>query len=207
MVLKNVKRVVITGGPCAGKTTAIESIRTYFEQKKSRVIFVNEVPTEIMKMGITLAKYGKLPFQKAIIDLQRKKEQVIMDAACSVEDEQEVLIIYDRGILDHFIYLNDKEQKLIEEEMGIDRQQLYGNYDLIIHMLSVASEMPELYENSEYRLEAVSEAKEMDDKIGKIWRQHNDYVQIGCERNFEDKIQNLISLISSNSDLTEERQC
>ena len=202
MVLKNVKRVVITGGPCAGKTTAIESIRTYFEQKKSRVIFVNEVPTEIMKMGITLAKYGKLPFQKAIIDLQRKKEQVIMDAACSVEDEQEVLIIYDRGILDHFIYLNDKEQKLIEEEMGIDRQQLYGNYDLIIHMLSVASEMPELYENSEYRLEAVSEAKEMDDKIGKIWRQHNDYVQIGCERNFEDKIQNLISLISSNSGIS-----
>ncbi|MBR6223356.1 MAG: ATP-binding protein [Lachnospiraceae bacterium] len=197
MIPKNVKRVVITGGPCAGKTTAIENIRTYFEEKKSRVIFVNEVPTEIMKMGITLAKYGKLPFQKAIIDLQRKKEQVIMDAACSVEGEQEVLIIYDRGILDHFIYLNDKEQKLIEEEMGIDRQQLYGNYDLIIHMLSVASKMPELYENSEFRLEAVPEAKEIDNKIGNIWKQHSNYIQIDCERNFEDKIQKLINIISS----------
>ena len=197
MIPKNVKRVVITGGPCAGKTTAIENIRTYFEEKKSRVIFVNEVPTEIMKMGITLAKYGKLPFQKAIIDLQRKKEQVIMDAACSVEGEQEVLIIYDRGILDHFIYLNDKEQKLIEEEMGIDRQQLYGNYDLIIHMLSVASKMPELYENSEFRLEAVPEAKEIDNKIVNIWKQHSNYIQIDCERNFEDKIQKLINIISS----------
>lgn len=196
MVPNNIKRVVITGGPCAGKTTAIESIRAYFEQNERRVIIVEEVPTEIMRMGITLAKYGKLPFQKAIIDLQRKKEQVITDAACSLDGNQEVLIIYDRGILDHFIYLNSEEQKLIEEEMGIDRQKLYGNYDLIIHMLSVASEMPELYENSKYRLEAVSEAKEMDDSIGKIWIHHTNYVKIGCERDFEDKIQKLISLIS-----------
>ena len=197
MFSPNVKRVVITGGPCAGKTTAIESIRTYFEQKKSRVIFAGEVPTEIMRMGITLAKYGKLPFQRAIIDLQRKKEQVIMDAACSVDDGQEVLIIYDRGILDHFIYLNSEEQKLIEEEMGLDRQQLYGNYDLVIHMLSVASEMPELYENSEFRLEAVPEAKEIDDKIGNIWKQHANYVRIGCERDFDVKIQKLIRIIES----------
>jgi hypothetical protein len=81
--------------------------------------------------------------------------------------------------------------------MGLDRQQLYGNYDLIIHMLSVASEMPELYENSEFRLEAVPEAKEIDDKIGNIWKQHANYVRIGCERDFDVKIQKLIRIIES----------
>ena len=112
-----------------------------------------------------------------------------------VQMQQEVLIIYDRGILDHFIYLNSEEQKRIEKELGIVRQQLYSNYDIVIHMLSVASQMPELYESSEFRLEAVPEAKEKDDEIGKIWRRHAEYVHIGCERDFEVKIQKLISII------------
>ena len=196
MSLENIKRIVITGGPCAGKTTAINNIRTYFEQRDKKIITVEEVPTEIMRMGINYSEFGKISFQKAIIDMQLKKEEVVMEAASSYVDK-ELMIIYDRGVLDHFIYMNPEEQKLISDELGIDKNGMYSKYDMIIHMLSVASELPSLYENNDYRSEDVSEAKRLDDLIGDIWRSHPDYIRIGCEKEFDVKLNKLINIIEN----------
>ena len=63
-------KIVITGGPCAGKTTAIERVKLYYQNLGYCVLVVAETPTEIIKSGITLEEFGKIPFQKAIINLQ-----------------------------------------------------------------------------------------------------------------------------------------
>ena len=199
-VMEKIRKVVITGGPCAGKTTAIDRAKLHFEKQGTRVIVVDEVPTEIMRMGITLAGFGKMPFQKAIIDLQRKKEQVVLEAASSIEDPKGVLVIFDRGILDHFIYLDSGQQHEMEQELGIQRQELYRNYDMVIHMLSVAAEIPTLYEKTEYRLEDASEAEWLDQRIGEIWQPHPGYVRVGCESDFDRKIERVITMIEGRNE-------
>ena len=43
---KEIKRIVLTGGPCAGKTTALASIQATFSRQGYKVITVPEMPKE-----------------------------------------------------------------------------------------------------------------------------------------------------------------
>lgn len=53
------KKIVITGGPCGGKTTAESYIRSAFEKLGYRVIFITEASTELIFSGITPEKLGQ----------------------------------------------------------------------------------------------------------------------------------------------------
>ena len=47
-----ISKIVITGGPCAGKSTAMSWIQNAFTQKGYRVLFVPETATELINGGI-----------------------------------------------------------------------------------------------------------------------------------------------------------
>ena len=51
---KNVKitKIVLTGGPCAGKTTALSWINNYFTNRGYTVLFVPETATELITNGV-----------------------------------------------------------------------------------------------------------------------------------------------------------
>ena len=49
---KQITKIVVTGGPCAGKTTAMSKIQSYFTSRGYAVIFVPETATEIIKAGL-----------------------------------------------------------------------------------------------------------------------------------------------------------
>lgn len=40
--MKSIKKIVLTGGPCGGKTTSIQKIVEEFEEKNYKVIVVPE---------------------------------------------------------------------------------------------------------------------------------------------------------------------
>ena len=46
-----IKRIVLTGGPCAGKTTALVRVTEYFSNLGYKVFTVPEVPTMITQSG------------------------------------------------------------------------------------------------------------------------------------------------------------
>ena len=48
-----ISKIVLTGGPCAGKSTAMSWIQNEFEQKGYTVLFVSETATELILGGIT----------------------------------------------------------------------------------------------------------------------------------------------------------
>jgi hypothetical protein len=58
-------RIALTGGPCAGKSTALESIKTHFEKNGFKVLIVPEVPTIVGKGG-GLSDFGKYNTQDVI---------------------------------------------------------------------------------------------------------------------------------------------
>lgn len=48
----NIHKIVITGGPCAGKTTAMSWIQNAFTKRGYRVLFVPETATELITGGV-----------------------------------------------------------------------------------------------------------------------------------------------------------
>ena len=55
---QKITRIVITGGPCAGKTTAMSWIQNAFTKKGYLVLFVDETATQLMTGG-ALWKYNR----------------------------------------------------------------------------------------------------------------------------------------------------
>ena len=47
-----VAKIVLTGGPCAGKTTTISRIEEHLNEKGYHVLVLNECATELIKGGI-----------------------------------------------------------------------------------------------------------------------------------------------------------
>ena len=103
------RKIVITGGPCAGKTTAMSWIQNEFTRRGYRVLFIPETATELISGGVapwTLVSNEE--YQKCQISLQKRKEEIFEQAAGKMGAEK-VLIVCDRGVMDNRAYMNDLE--------------------------------------------------------------------------------------------------
>jgi len=74
-----VKKIVLTGGPCAGKTTALARIEEDLTEKGYKVFVVGESATELIKSGVR--PFGDkcldmVTFQKMIMLYQLQKEEI-----------------------------------------------------------------------------------------------------------------------------------
>ena len=50
--MKDIKRIVLTGGPCAGKTTALVRVIEHFSGLGYKVFTIPEVPTMFTQAGM-----------------------------------------------------------------------------------------------------------------------------------------------------------
>ena len=74
---KQITTIVITGGPCAGKSTAMDTIKETFGEMGYAVLFVSETATELINGGITPRTCkSSYEFQKFLTELQIKKEEI-----------------------------------------------------------------------------------------------------------------------------------
>lgn len=72
-----ISKIVITGGPCAGKTTAMNWIQNAFTNRGYMVLFVPETATELISGGVALwtcSSNGE--YQKCQLRLQNEKEKI-----------------------------------------------------------------------------------------------------------------------------------
>ena len=66
-------KVVLTGGPCAGKTTALGALQAQFSRHGIKVFMVPEAATQIVQGGVSFAGITpeqSLAYQKSLIQLQ-----------------------------------------------------------------------------------------------------------------------------------------
>lgn len=104
-----VSKIVITGGPSAGKTTAMSWVQNAFTQLGYTVLFVPETATELITGGVAPWTCGSnAEYQKCQLKLQLEKEKVFEQAAHTMNADK-VLIVCDRGALDNKAYMNKAE--------------------------------------------------------------------------------------------------
>ena len=195
---RSVHKIVITGGPCAGKSTALSRIQKHFSQLDYNVVFVPETATELITSGVTPWNCGSgLDFQKCQLRFQLEKER-IFDFAAGTMDCEKLLIVCDRGMIDNKVYMTQEEFEGIITSLGQNELELRDGYDAVFHLVTAAKGAQEFYTtgNNTARTETVEQAAELDDKLIAAWTGHPHLRVIDNSTDFEGKISRLIAEIA-----------
>ena len=113
-----ITKIVITGGPCAGKSTALSWIQNEFVQKGYHVIFINEAATELISNGISnVTCESSILFQEALMKLQIEREKIYYEAARKMNKDK-ILIVCDRGALDSKAFLSDLDFQYVLKSLS-----------------------------------------------------------------------------------------
>ena len=100
--------IVLTGGPCAGKTTTIAKVKEDLENLGYHVLLLNECATEVLNGGIRPFgdnQVSVFDFQNEVLNLQLFKEKRYLDIIDKLPEDTNCIILSDRGIMDSKAYL------------------------------------------------------------------------------------------------------
>lgn len=201
-----IKRIVLTGGPCAGKTTALVRIIEHFTSLGYKVLTIPEVPTMFTQSGMDYLTANKAFFragEKATLQIQMALEDQFFEMAKTIEEP--VIIVCDRGAMDISAYMEPALWEEITKECGTSTAELRDKrYDAVLHLVSAADGAEQFYttSNNAQRLEQADEqglaiARSLDKKVIQAWSGHPHLRVINNHENFENKLHRVIKEISS----------
>ena len=194
-----ITKIVITGGPCAGKTTAMSWIQNAFTARGYVVLFVPETATELISGGVAPWTCGtNTDYQKCQIRLQMEKELLFRQAAETMAKEK-ILIVCDRGAMDNKAYMSELEFSCVLRELHYDEVTLRDNYDAIFHLTTAAKGAEAFYTtaNNTARTETPAQAAALDDKLIAAWTGHPHLRIIDNSTDFDEKMKRLIAEIAA----------
>ena len=193
--------IVLTGGPCAGKTTTISCVKEDLENMGYHVLLLNECATELINGGIRPFGDGAIPvfdFQNEILNLQLYKEKRYMDIIKKIPDDKECIILSDRGILDSKAYLGQELFTKLLDKNGLKEEDLGHQYDLVIHMVTVASDIKNKYNtttNTARFEQDPEEAIDIDMRTQDAWKNHSNLKMIEATEIIDEKVEKVKDLI------------
>lgn len=197
-------KVAVTGGPCAGKTTAMQKIVEEFTEKGYKVFVVSETATELITSGAK--PFGDNPidlleFQKYILEMQLNKERLYEKIAANTQ--QDTIILCDRGIMDNRAYISNEQFKDLLKEYELNEMEVMASYNLVIHLVTAADGAEEHYTkaNNSARTETPEQARALDKKTLNSWIGHENLSIITNSGNFDDKLHRAIRTIYETLDV------
>lgn len=197
--MKRIYKLVVTGGPCGGKSTALEWIEKAFTAKGYTVIFVAETATELITAGVAPWNFDtNKDFQKCLARLQWEKEKVFYRAAKRMNADK-VLIICDRGEADNMAYMTREEYLEVLESISSSEADVMDNYDAVFHLVTAAKGAEAHYSlaNNAARTETPEQAAALDDRFIAAWSGHPYFRVIDNSTDFEGKMERLIAEITA----------
>ena len=195
---QSISKIVITGGPCAGKSTAMSWIQNHFSKIGYKVLFVPETATELITSGVAPWTCGSnVDYQKCQLELQIEKEKIFEQAARTMLDDK-ILIVCDRGTIDNKAYMSEIEFIHTMQSIGKNEVLLRDSYDAVFHLVTAAKGASDFYTtaNNSARTESIEEAVVLDDKLISAWTGHPHLRVIDNTSTFEDKMKRLIDEIA-----------
>lgn len=182
------KKIVITGAPCTGKTEYIEYVR---RRSLRNVCFVPEVAHILFSTNLQNASGMSIDaVHHVIFTLQKSIEKCVF--ACGTEMAFHLL---DRGSLDVVAYCSNT----FTQDYSIDVQKEYRNYDIILLFQMPSCE--EQYDdymnqsNNPYRYETYVEALQVETRLNLIWAEHPQFFRVPSFREVEHKFKYVNRLI------------
>ncbi len=194
-----ITKIVITGGPCAGKTSAMDRIKSTFTNKGYTVLFIPETATEFITGGVAPWTCGtNADYQKCQMELQLTKEKLFAQGAATMPTDK-VLLVCDRGAMDNRAYMTDEEFSDVLAYLNLNEVELRDSYDAVFHLVTAAKGAEQFYttENNAARTETVEQAADLDNRLIAAWTGHPHLRIIDHDTEFERKLHRLIAEITA----------
>lgn len=154
-------KIVLTGGPCGGKTRSIPFLVRNLNEQGYSVSVVEESANSLLKLGyIPNINISEFDFQNLLFNIQFINEY-------NSEGKNDFLIC-DRGLIDGKVYIGDDDFRRITELNNLDEQVIKSTYDFALYFKSIAYEYPELFsEKRQYETREI--AIHRDRLCMKVW--------------------------------------
>lgn len=205
---KKIPEIVLTGGPCGGKTTGINYISEKLRNWGFRVFITPEVATMFINGGISdissLNFTQKMEVEKRILLCQRALRNEFNQLAeifnADILNNKKGVIIYDRAEMDVKAYIMQKKMyfEILLKELGLNIYDVRDSYDGIIHLVSAACGAEKFYnkENNRARQETLEEARDADERTQYAWNGHPHIRIIDNSTGFELKMKRALQATS-----------
>ncbi len=191
------KKIVVTGGPCGGKSTVLDVLRNQFA---SQVVVVPEVATILLEGGFPVpgrdvdwSPEWQVAFQSAILPVQLQMENAYVLKA---KQKGINLLICDRGLLDGAAYTPGGAEAFCNEH-DLDHDEVMNRYALIMHLESLATGNPELYgkTNNAVRFEDLEEAIKLEHSTRIAWQDHPCWNFVTSKNSLEKNIATICQMV------------
>ena len=195
------KKIVLTGGPCAGKPTALVKVIEHFSSLGYKVFTIPEVPTMFSQSGMDYLTKNRALFyegEKATLEVQLALEDKFQRMA--EQCDEPTVIICDRGAMDISAYMQPQLWKDITTAVGTSTTELRDHrYDAVLHLVSAADGAEKYYTtaNNRQRTEGLEMAREVDKKVINAWTGHPHLRVINNHEDFNNKLHRVLKEISS----------
>ncbi|KAH8054799.1 hypothetical protein JL722_8748 [Aureococcus anophagefferens] len=182
-VARHVYRIVLTGGPCAGKTTALARLSGYLQERGFRVYMIPEMATVMFTNGVAFSDLSSdaavRTMQRAILDGQLTLEDGF--ARIAAETRAPAVLLCDRGAMDGSAYMRrelwrDLLRGYFPRGASLERAErtLCERYDAVFHLVTAADSAERFYtlENNAARTESPEDARAQDSATQRAWAMH-----------------------------------
>jgi CYTH domain-containing protein/predicted ATPase len=203
MMEKLIKEIVLTGGPCSGKTTGRNYLAEKLRDRGFRVLLAPEVATMIISGGLNdlvklmrSAPYKYLETERQMLLMQMDLRNRFLKIAEPFIDEKPV-IIYDRGPMDYKVYIDPEQFEAMLKEFNLTIYDVRDSFDGVVHLVTAAKGAEEFYTlaNNEARSESPEEARLLDDSTLNAWLGHQHLRIIDNSTDFKQKMKRTLQTI------------
>lgn len=180
-------KIVLTGGPGGGKTTAADLFR---REIGDSVVVVPESATTLFAGGFPRVDHDDVQrsIQRAVFEVQRSSEEI------QGELYPERVLLCDRGTVDGAAYWPEGADGFFEA-MGTTREAELSRYDVVLFFETAAVGDIAFEGGNRYRTEDNREAVELDRRLRELWSAHPGYNFIAHEASFLAKITAALAIL------------
>jgi len=207
-------RIVLTGGPCGGKSSAMRRLAEVATAKGYDVYVAPECATLLFNSGVKWHPESQSfvdAFQASNVALQLQLERTMTSIAGATNRPS--IIVWDRGLLDSKGFTDDAGWKRVlatvnknDARAEISDEYFLKRYDAVIHMETAAKGAEKYYKwgdtrddlgHKVFRREDPAMARKSDEDMQRVWKSHPRHIVVDNSTGFEAKVQRVANAVLS----------
>mmetsp|Transcript_116417 Transcript_116417/g.340559 ORF Transcript_116417/g.340559 Transcript_116417/m.340559 type:complete len:442 (-) Transcript_116417:110-1435(-) len=197
--------VVLTGGPCSGKSSALALLRDRLSSRGFQVLTVPENATHFLANSEGFqpewaGTHAQVRMQRLFLDYQISQEDAFKEFA-DLHPTKPAVMLLDCCTMNSKVYTSDEQFQQVLSMPGkptLTEEGLFARYDLVVHMVTEAleghyewgpgSNNPGRYHNRE-------QAQEQEQRCMEVFAAHPQLRVVPHFQSFADKIEKVVEFV------------